>query len=309
MKTIAPLLLALLPFTQVATGQDAPAVAPQDAMARVVLTDEGGQTIWITAASSTNLEYKVVKDSLNRKRVPRSSVEALYFFEPPEFAEALELFKNRDYKGALPKFTAVKEAFKRVDEIKGNYSTLSAFYELECARRAGDLEKLHALVEQYRSGSLEREDFKQQEEIYALWDAIRTKEWTRGATLAADMLEQKKWTSSQLAQIFYCQGLALEGLEKSYAALNAFNGAMTADFTASHELTPQAALACFRIIDGLEEVDLARKLFGTEDENPNSTGHRLLLEAASMCSLWESALGAGQPLPEKYKEFLKYKKK
>ena len=308
MKTIVKFLLALpLALAPVAAQEAAPKV--QDAMARIVITDEGGQTVWITAASSTNLEYKIVKDSLNRKRTPLSSIESIYFFEPPEFGEAMDLYKNRDYKAASEKFAVVKEAFGRIDELPGNFSALSSFYILECARRSKDLEGLAALVADYRTGLVVREDHLQQEEIYVLWDAIRTKAWTRANTISSEMLEQKKWTSSQLAQIFYCQGLALEGLERPTDALIALNSVLSADFTASHELVPDAALACFRIIDGMEEVDLARKLFGTEDENRNSTGHRLLEEAAALVELWDAAFGAGQPLPENYKEFLKYKGK
>lgn len=299
MKTITISFFAALSLSSL--------VSAEDAMARVVFTEQGGQTIWITAASAANLEFKIVKDSLNRKREPRSSVESIYFFEPPAFTEALELFKNRDYKAAQAKFTEVKAAFARVDELPGNYSTLSSFYELECARRAGDLDGLVSLLEEYRSGGLQREDFKQQEEIYVLWDALRSKEWTRIETIAEEMLAQKKWTGSQLTQIFYCQGLAREGLGQPYEALNSLNSALSADFTASHEITPQATLACLRIIGGLEEVALAKTLYGTEDENPSSQGHRLLNEAAALCQLWDSALGAGQPLPEEFKEYLKYK--
>ena len=123
-----------------------------------------------------------------------------------------------------------------------------------------------------------------------------------------DMLAQKKWTGTQRAQIYYCRGLAFEGLEEPIKALNAFNGTFTADYTASEVLTKKAALNCLRLIKAHEETILAMKLFGTEDEDTNSTGHFLLQEAVALCELWDVALGGGQPLPAEYKELLKFKK-
>jgi len=280
-----------------------------DAPALLIVPDDPPQRVWVTASSSTNIEYKTTTNSVDRKRVPRSKVDSVYFFEPKPYKAAMKLYRNRDYKGAQEQFTLTKEAFKSVDDLPGNFSTLAAFYELECARRQGDLEGLSALLENYLSGPLMREDQKAQEEVYVVWDAVRTKSWPRLNSLADEMLSQNKWTSSQLAQIYYCKGLALEALNRPLHALNAFNGAFTADFTASEELTKLATLACLRIIDNHDEVRLARDLYDTEDRDENSEGHRLLLEGTALCELWNKALGGGKALPEEYRSFLKYKKK
>ena len=48
--------------------------------------------VWITAASSTQIEYKTTPQSLNRNRIKRSEVKSVYFFEPPIFKEAEELY-------------------------------------------------------------------------------------------------------------------------------------------------------------------------------------------------------------------------
>jgi hypothetical protein len=278
-----------------------------DARALLVLPDDA-KVVWILAASSTNIEYKDTVRSIDRQRMARASIDAIYFFEPPAFKEARRLFKGRDYAGAKEAFTKVREEFKKIDDLPGNYSTLSGFYEIECARKQMDLEGMAAILEDFRPGSLVRETNKSQLEIYGAWDAVRTKSWRRLISMTDEMLAQKKWTGTQRAQIFYCRALAHEGLEEPIKALNAFNGTFTADYTASEVLTKKAALNCLRLIKNHEETILAMKLFGTEDENPNATGSFLLQEGVALCELWDVALGGGQPLPAEYKELLKFKK-
>ncbi|MCP4731938.1 MAG: hypothetical protein QF405_14445 [Roseibacillus sp.] len=263
--------------------------------------------VWITAASSTQIEYKTTPQSLNRNRIKRSEVKSVYFFEPPIFKEAMELYESRDYRGAREKFAACKEAFDKLDNLKGNYGTLAGFYELETCRKMFDLESLKKLLAVYQFGSLAREHQRNQLEVYAVWDAVRTKSWSRLDALAVEVLEKKKWVGEHVAQIKYCHGLALEGLGRDTDALIAFNGAFTADYTASEELTQAAAVACLRIIKANEEVKLAIQLWGTEDEDPNSPGYFLLQEGLAMCDLWKKALGGGKALPSDYTFFLRYR--
>jgi hypothetical protein len=240
----------------------------------------------------------------------RSALVSVLFYEPELFKEAKNLFENRDYTAAKGKFRECAEAFSKVEEIPGNYGTLAGFYALECARILGELEELAQMLDSYRGQqALVRESHKNQFEVYSAWDAVRTKSWSRLDGLTIEMLARKGWTGTQLAQIYYCRGLALEGVGKPVGALNAFNGAFTADFTASSQITKNAALACLRILKGHEEVQLAMQLFGTEDEDPNSTGYGLLQEAVALCELWTKALGGGQALPAEYKDFLKFKAK
>lgn len=284
----------------------AAAVLAEDAHAILVYEDDAEQA-WIIAASTTNIEYKTTPQGLNRIRKPRSEIKSVYFYEPPVFKEAVQLYESRDYAGAKAKFTECKAAFASVDNIVGNYGTLAGFYELECARKTFDLEGLKQLRDAYQFASLSRENHRNQLEIYDVWDAARTKSWARLDSLATRMLGEKKWTGEHLAQIHYCHGLALEGLDRPTDALIAFNGAFTADYTASEEITKKAALSCLRILQNHEEVKLAISLWGTEDEDTNSTGYFLLQEAVALCDLWKTALGGGQPLPSEYATFLKYR--
>lgn len=280
-----------------------------DAKAIIVMEDDA-QAVWITGASATQIEYKETEVAIDRIRMARSKLVSVLFYEPEQFKEAQRLFENRDYAAAKEKFKVCAEAFKALEELPGNYSTLAGFYQLECCRIQEELEELAQLLEEYRSQpSLVREAQKRQFEVYIAWDAVRTKSWPRLVALTTEMLAQDTWTGSQLAQIYYCRGLAYQGLDKPTKALNAFNGAFTADFTASTEITRKATLNCLRIISGHEEVKIAMGHFGTEDEDPNTNGYALLQEGVALCDLWKKALGFGQPLPDEFVGLLKYKAK
>lgn len=279
------------------------------AKAIIVMEDEP-MVVWITGASATQIVYKKPEAAIDRTRVARSTLLSVFFYEPEEFKEAKRLFENRDYAGAKEKFKACAEDFKSLEEIPGNYSSLAGYYQLECCRIEEELEELAQLLEEYRSQpSLVREAQKRQFEVYIAWDAVRTKSWPRLVALTRDMLAQDVWTGTQLSQIYYCRGLAFQGLDQAVEALNAFNGAFTADFTASTKITQKATLNCLRIISGHEEVKIAMGHFGTEDEDPKTDGYGLLQEGIVLCELWKKALGAGQPLPSEFTGLLKYKTK
>lgn len=297
MKLLPILLLAL-------SG----ALHAADAYAILVKEDEA-EKVYIDAASATNIQYKTRPESIDFLRVARGALVSVFFYEPPLFKEAIHLYKNRDYPAAQAKFAECREAYKKIDDLPGNYSTLAGFYEIQCARKLGDLEGMAQLMDNFRPGALVREEHKNQMEVLTLWDAVRTKSWRRIIGDTPDMLAQNKWTGTQRAQIYYCLGLAYEGSEEPILALNAFNGAFTADYLASEELATKAALNCLRIIKGHEEVQLAMKLFGTEDEDKNTTGYLLLQEGVALCKLWDKALGAGKALPPELKALSKFEDK
>lgn len=271
--------------------------------------EEDLMKVWITAASDMQVEFKTAPQALNRTRFLRSNIKSIYFFEPPVFKEATQLYEGRKYKEAREKFAICKEAFSKIKKLPGNYGTLAGYYELECCRRMMDLKSLKALRDTYIADSLVRKNQKVQMEIYPAWDAVRAGDWARLESIVSKMLDEKKWINSHLVQLKYCHGLALEAIGKPIEALIAFNGAFTADYTASSELAQTALLNCLRIIKGHEEVALAISLWGSEDEDPNSTGYLLLQEGVALCDLWKAALGGGKALPVEYVMFSKYREK
>ncbi len=264
-------------------------------------------TGWIVAANDKVLRYKE-KENSTVYRDLRLSTAKVYFLEPPEFTEAMELFKSRNYAEAKDKFEACAKIYKKVDEIKGNYSTLSTFYQMECLRKLEELAQLSPLIEGLNFELLARTEHHTQVKIYSVfWEAVRTKSWSRLDAIASDPEWRNLKVSGGLrAQMSYCHGLALEGIDKPIQALTAYNHAFVSDFAASEEITRKAALNCLRIIDNDDSVKLAKKLYNTEDHNPDSTGAFLIKEGIALIKLWDKTLGNGATLPANYKGLLKF---
>ncbi len=47
-------------------------------------------------------------------------------------------------------------------------------------------------------------------------------------------------------------------------------------------------------------------LYTTEDYSDDSNGAMLIKEGTALLKLWDKVLGAGEKVPAKYKEFLKF---
>lgn len=285
----------------------AAAALPAQTLAPAYITKEGkGARVWVEAASARTVRYREKANNLNRTDVPLRDISIL-FFTPPEYANALALYENRNYAEAQPAFATAREKYKFTEDVPGNFSTLANFYEIECARKLGKYEEIETLFAKFKPEPLLMETQKKQIELYPLYNAIRTEDWSRLNILCEEWAD-KKVPGGLRAQIEYAHGLALDGLGKLEDALIAHNKAMVADYAASDLLVKKAALACFAIYDKHPEVQLARKLHGTPDENPNSVGALLLTEAAALVEMWNTALGRGEALPDNYKSFLKFSK-
>lgn len=300
--TIAATTLAA--FIIPAAAQEAPLPFQQRAF---LIYEEGeAEEVWLVAASANNIRYRISERSVDTRDMRISETEGIYIIEPREFSQAIDLYQARKYEEAKAAFAAIKARHKPLETLPNNFSTLSAFYELECMRRLGDLEGLASGLEKFIKDPLTRENHLRQIEMYVFWDAVRTKSWARLDTLAKERL-QEKLPGYQRAQVAYTHGLALEGLGKTTEALNAYNIALTADAGGSEEIARNAATNILRIHKADPEVELAIRLWGTPDENPNSQGRARLLEASSIAHLYQITFGAGTALPAAYTDLLKYK--
>lgn len=282
-----------------------------DARARLLYKDGSQDDVLITKYSKGIVTYKANPQDLNRTRVGRSKYEAIYFYKPKIFADAMHLYHGRNYTEAKKKFAEVEAAFKNVDTAPNNYGTLAGFYKLECSRRLMDLDTLSHELTLFRSEGLTRETHRQQLELYALWEAVRLKDWERLDRLA-QAWEKRNVPGSQRVQVAYCHGLALEHLAQKNPkrltdALNAYNRVFSADFTASIEIVIAAANRLLNIYNTDPEVALAIKLWKTKDEDPNSTGRQRLLEANTLVKLYKQAgFNLIKPLDPAYTKFFKY---
>ena len=271
-------------------------MTPKDTFGGLIKSANEKKFIWRESEQTTRSQSQSIATS------------TVYFFQPPELTEALELYKSRKYQEAAEKLSAVAASYKKIEGMKGNPSSLAYFYQMECYRKLENLEKLSELSGKFRPQFLLREDFKTQQEIYSVfWEAVRTKGWDRIVSIANDDKWRKRKLPGNLrAQIAYCEGLAHEGLKQPIKALNAYNNAFVADFAASEEITRKSATNCLRIIYDHPDVKTTIKLYPTDDYSDNMNGALLIKEGIGLLKLWDQILGAGQPAPKKYQTLLKY---
>jgi tetratricopeptide (TPR) repeat protein len=298
--------LAVLPIS--VHAQDPAEPQPFQTPVLLIRADEPPLKVWAVAATRSQIRYRETEVAVDTVDARISEFQAIYQFEPAEFSAAMDLYQGRKYSEAKEKFIAVKEQFKPMNQMADNYSTLAAFYELECLRRLGDLEGLSAALQKFIKDPISQETRLRQLELYVIWDAVRTKSWDRVNTMCSER-QNTKLPGDQRAQVAYCHGLALEGLNRPQEALVAYQTAMTADAGTTEEVARQAALQVLGIFKNDAAVQNAMKLWGTPDENKNSKAHSDLMEAAAVAKLFEMSLGAGQPLPADYKPFLKFQAK
>jgi tetratricopeptide (TPR) repeat protein len=307
LMAIASAQQAPAPAAPAAPAAAAPAaVTPQQAPALLIYEDGTSDNAFIVAATRSEIRYRPTPQAIDTTDMKLSEVQAVYLLEPKMYREAMEFYQARKYAEAKDLFVKVKEMFKPTAALDNNYSTLAGFYELECMRRLGDLDGLAKGVEVFRKDGLMREHHLKQLEIYMFWDALRTKSWQRLVSLGEARL-QEKLPAYQRAQVAFCVANAYEALKQSSKALNAYNTAMVADLGATEEIAEQSAIAIMRIHQASPEVQLAIKLWGTPDENKNSTGFLNLQEAASVAALYNLTLGGGKKLPSTFVPLLKFK--
>lgn len=280
--------------------------AQQQAEALLIYEEGDVERVWLTAASTTAVRYKETEVAVDTKDAKIAEIQSIYILEPVALTEAVDLFQGRKYAEAREKLAAVATAYKALEELPDNPSTAASYLMLECLRRSGDLEGLAKALETFDKAGLTREHQLRQLELYAMWDAVRTKDWPRLESIARERLKERL-PGYQRAQVGYCLGLALDAQDKIIPAISAYNVAITADVGASEDITRTATANALRLYKKDPTVQTAIKLWGTKDENPNSSGHQLLLEAGALASLYELSLGGGAPLPAEAKDLLKYK--
>ncbi len=282
-----------------------------DAKARLYFKDGSHDEVIIFSYKRGYVTYKLDAKALKGIRKGPDDIASVYFYKVPIFESAMALYKGRKYAEAKVKFLECENTFKRLVEMPNNYSTLAGFYALECSRRLFDLEALSSGMEKFRKDGLTRQGHLQQLEVNVFWEAFRLKDWDRLNLLATEWRERKV-TNSQRAQIAYCHGMAYEQLAKKdpkllSKALNAYNTVLSADFAASVELVVAAATNALQIYAEDSEVELAMKLWETEDENKQSPGYQRLLEASALAKFYDkSGFTKVKALSDDFQVFMKY---
>lgn len=294
--------LAVLTLTFATRMADAaPATHSFDAL--LIQPDGTTQQADLLAATKVSIRYRLSKEDTEIKDRKISELAKIHVTEPPEYRTALDLFQARQYQDAKEIFAALKTRFEPISTLPDNPGTLSAFHELECFRKLGDLEGLSAALQKFNKDPLVRENHLRQIEMYIFWDAVRTKNWGRLDSLAKERLKQRL-PGFQRAQVAYCHALALEGLGRAKEALDAYDIALTADIGASEEISRKAALAILRIHLADPAVANALKQPEPDPDKTSPVGARIS-EARAVAKLFQLSLGAGEALPAEYQVFLK----
>lgn len=280
--------------------------APTAAVAAEALLMKDADTfmdIWIIAATETSIRFLESKVDTDYTDMKIATARSIYLKEPKDFTKAIDLFQGHKFEEAKRQFGLLKQRYQFMEKMPGNFSALSAFYEMECMRQLGDLEGVNTAMQRFIPDPLQREWQRQQVEIYPFWDAVRTKGWARVDAMAKEKVGVHL-PADLRAQIAYCHGLALEALKKPNEALNAYNTAITANCGADETITRQSSLNCMRILKADPEVQKAIRLWNTPDEVKYASGRVRLLEASAMAHYYQKYIGT---LPPENNSLLKYK--
>ncbi len=302
MKTILfPALASLLCVVPAAAQQ-------QPAQVEAQLIYEGGEIerAWIVSATNTRIRYKETEQSVATRDAAITDYHSIYFIEPPACQEAVELYQAGKYEEARAKFAALKTTYKALDTLPDNPSTNAAFHELECLRNLNQLDALVKGLEGFNGGALIRENERRQVELYAMWSAAQSQSWDRLLLICRERIEQRL-PGYQRAQVAYCLGLGLEAKNEIRPAIEAYSLALTADAGTSTALARLAAVNALRLYKKDPGIQTAIKLWGTNDEDATSRGHRFLVEAGALAAIYDLTFGAGHPLPDDVKDMLKYR--
>jgi tetratricopeptide (TPR) repeat protein len=262
--------------------------------------------IELVAATRTSIRYRIPGGSKDVLDFVLQDGASVFVSEPPDFMMAMDLYRARRYAEAKSRFAGLKERYRPIEGLEDSYSTLAAYFEMECLRKVGDLEGLAAALQKFSKGPLSRDYQTRQLELYVFWDAVRTKSWDRLEALAKER-SNMRLPGDQRAQIAWCHGLALENLGRPAEALIAYNTAITADAGASDEITRQAALRILGIHHRDPDVKLAIQLRGKDSQTVSPKARAKVAEAEAVAKLFELSLGGGMALPTEFREFIKSK--
>lgn len=260
----------------------------------------------VVAANATQIEYRTPIDAEQSTVSAIRDFELIFFMEPDEYVAAMDLYEAGKFEDAKAAFKKYKDQTKAVANLPGNYHVLAAFYELECFRQLGQLKELTEALATFPKAQLTREFQLRQLELYVLWDAVKAEAWDRVLTVATER-EKQKMPDSQLVQVFYCKGLALQKLNRPDEAAVAYDMVLTADAGSSTGLVTKAALAKLEIYHKSPDVQEAITNWGTENEKKGSVGYNKLLEAGALTRIYQQYYSHAKELPVEYKKFMDFK--
>ena len=273
--------------------------------AKVVINmkDGSSKSSLLVRADKAKVFYIDNVNDTTESAISRDNIESIFFYRPSSFHKGLESYKLGKFNEAKAAFQTCKKEYQGLKILLGNYSVLASFYEMECARRSGDLESLDKLLDSFRPEALINENFINQLSIYPFWNAVKSRSWDK-MLLLAKQWDKKKLPAYQRAQVSYCHALALQAKGEEEESLLKFNEVLALSNLKEVDLVENA---CEKIIDTIlakpGTMDVKKKL-RTDKAKKNSTAYYQLLEAASVARLWNNLTNQTRKLPSKYKDLL-----
>ncbi len=282
-------------------------IAAQTRIEAILIPKEGGPVrIWIHEVGNDGFRYYDTPQTTALTNFAFNRMRSIFFPESRIFNAAMQQFRARDYQGARESFAKVAEEFRVVRGIPNNPSSRAAFFEIECHRLLGEYAKMSEKMGAFNKSGISRENELRQLELNLMWEAVGREAWDSLDSLVRKHVNAKM-PANQRAQVAYLAGLVEEKKGNTTEAIEAYNEAMIIDAAASEVVARMAALGILRIHDADPEVQTARKVWGTDDSKPNSSGYQKLVEAGAVARIYEAFVSAGSPLPDAFKAYLDFK--
>lgn len=264
--------------------------------------------IYIVVGNDKGLRFKENPVQQGDVTLPLSALKYV-IYEPLEFREALDLYKNRKYPQALQAFKKVADAYKNARELPYNFAALAEFYEIECHARMMNLAELAKADTAGLKKILPMGTVTKQLEVVDLWKLAEKKNWSALILECQKMLKSKAapLSNRQLAQVNYLLGLAYANTGKATEALDQFSTAQVIDSTESPEISKASILESLAIYDKKPEVV---EFFAAPPQDPAKAANvpSAVRQAGSLVHALTGMLRLAPAAPKEYAKFQPYYK-
>lgn len=278
----------------------------QTRLEAIVVPKEGNPArVWISEVGTAGFRFFATPQTTVLSNFALRDARSIYFPESETMRTAMQLFRGRDYRGALAQFSKVGGEYKLVEAFPNNPASRARFFEIECLRLLGDYDAMSKKLGTINKNGISREYELRQLELNLIWEAVGSKSWDRLESLVKEQ-SNNRLSGDQRAQLAYCRGLVHENQGETGDAITAYHEAMIVDAGASEVIARMAALAILRIHHADPEVQTERAAWGTDQQKPNSPGYAKLMEAGAVARMFDAFIGAGTPLPDEFKPYLDF---
>lgn len=261
------------------------------------------KTLFLDSANASVIKYFDTANDTSASDLPRAKVKSIFFYRPSSFEKAYSLYQSGEITQAQLSFAECKDEFKSLMALPQNYGTRAAFYEMECARRKGDLEGLESLLKSFKPEALVNENYIAQLEIYSFWTALLKEEWDKILEYSQKWKE-KEIAGYQRAQILFCEGKAYAAKGNADEALNSYAAALVFSQYKETSLIINAANESIKLLLAQDGVAEAKDLIGSRKQNKGSKAYRYLKEASALAKFWNAQPKKTKVFPSKYKFLL-----